>query len=272
MPSLAETQRQFFRALQFPLRGTSRRATDLPESDEPHDPKFLATADALLRPSPMLIPAECLELYHRQYWFRLLDSIEEDFPGLIRLIGKDTYWKFIEEYMQTHASQSYTLRHLGRLMPEFLEKHILDPVTRQRATSVAAIEWAMMACFEASDSVTTTPEQVAEELFTLKADIQLLELPSAASAWLDDPDVAWLYEADGPFHVVIWRSRNGSLHHRSLDPGEYSMLQRLHSSVRTLDEWLAASASDIPDPDTLTRWFARWQADEFLSTPNQTNL
>jgi len=154
MPSLAETQRRFFGALQRPFRGTGRRSTEMPASDKPHDPAFLKTADQLLRPSPTLIPAECLELYHRQYWFRLLDSLEEDFPGLIRLIGKDTFWKITEDYLLTHPSRSYTLRHLGRLMPRFVEKHLTDQPISHRAKSIAAIEWTMMECFEAANGIT----------------------------------------------------------------------------------------------------------------------
>lgn len=263
MPQLAETQRRFFEALQVPLRGTSRRSTELPPCDEPHDPAFLATADELLRPSPTLIPAECLELYHRQVWFRLLDSLAEDFPGLKALLGEDEFWNLLENYLLAHPSQSFTLRHLGRVMPAFVGKQITDPDMRHRSVAIATIEWALMECFEAADLPVATPEQVADGPFSLQAHVHLLETQSDASSWLHAPDSGWRDE--GPFHAAVWRLREGGAHHRRLDPGEFAMLSLLPGRFWLLDEWLEESAAHIPDPTTLSRWFAAWHADGWFA-------
>lgn len=267
MPPLAETQRRFFGALQFPLRGASRRSTDLPASDEPHAPGFLAAADDLLRPSPTLIPAECLELYHRQYWFRLLDSVAEDFPGLKSLLGDEPFWALLESYLLAHPSQSFTLRHLGRAMPKFVEREITDPEWRRRAVAVATIEWAMMETFEAADLPVATPEQVAGERFTLQAHVRLLEIGADASSWLHDPQAGW--HDDGPFHAAVWRTREGGGRHRPLESGEFAMLSLLPGRAWSLDAWLEASASHVTDPATLSRWFAAWQAEGWFALPNQ---
>ncbi len=263
MPPLAETQRRFFDALQFPLRGTSRRSTELPASDEPHDPAFLSTAHDLLRPSPTLIPAECLELYHRQYWFRLLDSVAEDFPGLKTLLGNERFWNLLENYLLAHPSQSFTLRHLGRAMPRFVGKEITDPVLRRRAIAIATVEWSMMACFEAAELPPATARQVADESFTLQAHVRLLETEADASAWLHDPESGWR-EGDR-HHAAVWRTREGGVRHRSLEPGEFAMLSLLHGRPWSLDDWLEESAPHIPGTDTLSRWCATWQADGWFA-------
>jgi hypothetical protein len=62
-------------------------------------------------------PEERLELYHRQYWYRLLDSIEEDFPALRLLLGRAPFWRLVEEYLLAAPPTSFTLRHLGQAWP-----------------------------------------------------------------------------------------------------------------------------------------------------------
>ena len=45
-------------------------------------------ADAIIKPNDRLSSFERLEIYNRQYWFRLYSSFEEDFPGLMAVIGR----------------------------------------------------------------------------------------------------------------------------------------------------------------------------------------
>jgi hypothetical protein len=270
LPSLAETQREFFRALQLPLRGSSRRSTELPPSEEAHDPSFLNTAERLIRPSPALIPAECLELYHRQYWFRLLDSIEEDFPGVVRFLGKERFWEVVEAYLLRHSSQSFTLRHLGRVMPDFLAGCLDDPITRRRAIAIAQIEWAMMEAFEAAEGPSATPEQISEETITLQPHLILLEQKANASAWLHQ-DEDWSDDGTSHFHTAIWRTGEGAISHAPLEPGAFAMLARLAAAATTLDAWLEASEEDIPDPKMLTRWFSTWSGRGWFTSPKSNS-
>lgn len=264
--SLDETQREFFGALQYQLRGASRRSTELAASDEPHDSNFLKTADRLIRPSAHLIPAECLELYHRQYWFRLLDSIEEDFPGLFRLLGKEAFWEMIEAYLSEHPSTSYTLRHLGRRVPEFVRKFFreIDPIMKARIFSVSTIEWALMEVFEAPDAEVASPEQVASECFGLTPALQIFDLPVDASSWLSEAESEWSPILGENFPVAVWRAEGGRTSHRPLERGEFAMLSRLQNSPSTLDQWLVNSSLDIPDPESLTRWFQSWTTDQWF--------
>lgn len=75
---------------------------------------------------------------------------EEDFPGLICLIGNDTFWQIAEDYLMENPSRSFTLRHPGDRLPEHLQKHIADSSIRRRAVAVSGIEFALMTAFEAA--------------------------------------------------------------------------------------------------------------------------
>ena len=267
-PPLGETQREFFGALLKPLRGRSRRSTELPACDEPHDPVFLATADSLLRYSPSLQPAECLELYHRQYWFRILDSLEEDFPGLIRVIGKETFWKIAENYLLENPSRGFTLRHLGTRLPEYLKEHLADPVMQRRAVAVAEIECAMMAVFEAPEAAPVPPERIAGGTpITLHPAVILHAHQANASDWLHDESTSWLDEEEAHFHCAVWRTPTHSLRHTVIPHGAFRMLSQIREHPMSLHEWLSACASDVPEPATLTEWFSIWRDREWFVAP-----
>src|SRR5213080_1964327 len=44
-------------------------------------------AEALIKPNRSLSSFERLEIYNRQYWFRILSCFTEDFPGLRAVLG-----------------------------------------------------------------------------------------------------------------------------------------------------------------------------------------
>ena len=44
-----------------------------------------------IRPNDRLSSFERLEIYNRQYWFRLFSSFEEDFPGVQAIVGRNGF-------------------------------------------------------------------------------------------------------------------------------------------------------------------------------------
>jgi hypothetical protein len=44
-------------------------------------------AGSFIKPNDRLSAFDRLEIYNRQYWFRVLDCFHEDYPGLIRILG-----------------------------------------------------------------------------------------------------------------------------------------------------------------------------------------
>ena len=47
-----------------------------------------AVAEEIIKPNDRLTSFERLEIYNRQYWFRILSALSEDFPGLRAIIGE----------------------------------------------------------------------------------------------------------------------------------------------------------------------------------------
>lgn len=262
---LEQTQREFFHALLLPLRGRSRQTSGLPESVEPHAPEFLATADRLLRPSPTLGSAECLELYHRQVWYRLLDSLEEDFPKLIHYLGVERFRGLAEAYLLANPSRSFTLRHLGARLPGFLAGSLSDGEEKRRAVSIASVEAAMMASFEAAALPVASPEEVASGPFTLQPHVVLLDVEPGTSEWMDAPDQSW--PTGGADAVAVWRTRRGGTSHCALEAGEACMLRKLAAGPMALANWLATCEGDIPGDEALSRWFRQWRERSWFALP-----
>ena len=71
-----------------------------------------AMAEEIIKPNDRLTSFERLEIYNRQYWFRILSALSEDFPGLRAIIGETRFDKMAVEYLYrlpvavVHAAQS----------------------------------------------------------------------------------------------------------------------------------------------------------------------
>ena len=50
-----------------------------------------AEAAQIIKPNDRLSSLERLQIYSRSYWFRILDSFTEDFPGLRAIVGEKQF-------------------------------------------------------------------------------------------------------------------------------------------------------------------------------------
>lgn len=108
MAALLELQRRMAAAVMEPL--THRESM----RKRHRDGLVMANeAPQFIKPSQTLTSFERLEIYNRQYWFRLYDSFEEDFPGLKAVLGRKRFKRVMRAYIADRPSCSYTLRDLG---------------------------------------------------------------------------------------------------------------------------------------------------------------
>src|ERR1700728_3123686 len=106
-------------------------------------------AASFISPNARLSSFERLEIYNRQYWFRLITVVSEDFPALNALLGPKRFDALTLAYLAESPSTSWTLRDLGSALPAFLERH--PELTRRPhrlAVDVARLEWAYVEAFD----------------------------------------------------------------------------------------------------------------------------
>ena len=75
-----------------------------------------------IKPNDRLTSFERLEIYNRQYWFRLIDILTEDFPGLRAVLGEEKFYLLLRAYLTKYPSKSFSLREFGSSLPKFLEE------------------------------------------------------------------------------------------------------------------------------------------------------
>ncbi len=265
MSDLDHLQREFFKALLLPLRGKSRTSTDLTATDEGHTPEFFRIADEIIKPGPSLSAAERLELYHRQYWFRILDSIAEDFPVLRRMAGETLFWNLVESYLLRRPSRSVTLRHLGEAFAEVIaSSDLLDEMQREWFEAVARVEYAHMEVFETAQGAVPELDDLQNAVINLQEHVLLLQLTVPADLcwnWTDFEPAASIPRV--MVHIAVWRDPSGRSQHERLDPSELPLLVRLRDGMR-----LAELFDSLPDPapseEKVSTWFAKWHGHRWL--------
>ncbi len=118
--------------------------------------------ESFIKPNDRLSSFERLELYNRQYWFRLLDAFYEDFPGLRAVVGDRKFVKLAEAYLERHPSSSFTMRNLGSRIGEFLRKEPRWAAPHgQLAMDVARFEWAQVVAFDSEARPVLKPVALA---------------------------------------------------------------------------------------------------------------
>ena len=107
-------------------------------------------AASFIAPNSRLNAFERLEIYNRQYWFRVLGALAEDFPALRAVVGGRAFEALSIAYLTAHPSRSFSLRNLGSKLVEWLAATIPAFAGRRHrlAVDVARIEWAFIEAFD----------------------------------------------------------------------------------------------------------------------------
>lgn len=132
------------RAVMRPLTESERMQRRAPDGRS-----MRAYAASFIKPNDRLTSFERLEIYNRQYWFRLLSSMIEDFPGLRSVLGGRRFEAMCKGYLADCPSRSFTLRNLGTQLESWLSKHPEWAGNKQAlAVDIARLEWADIEAFD----------------------------------------------------------------------------------------------------------------------------
>jgi hypothetical protein len=174
--SLDHIQRTMFDAIRQPLTADERmrRRSRTGKS-------LSAVADEIIKPNDRLTSFERLEIYNRQYWFRILSALSEDFPGLCAILGESRFDRMAVEYLYDCPSRSFTLRNLGSRLEAWLRQHPKHAGANQQiALDMVRLEWAEIEAFDEAARPRLTeadlPALGPDPHFQLQPHIRLLDL------------------------------------------------------------------------------------------------
>src|SRR5258706_11745315 len=127
--TLLQLQRSMAYAILQQLTGSDRIA---PKTDA-----------GFIKPNDRITAAERLEIYSRSYWFRVLDSLHDDFPGLRAVLGQRAFHRLARAYLAECPSRSFTLRNLGSRLEEWMQRNPQFAESRHAlALDMVRLEWA----------------------------------------------------------------------------------------------------------------------------------
>jgi len=134
-----------------------------------------------VKPNDLLSSFERLEIYNRQYWFRVIGAVSEDYPALNAVLGQKRFDELILAYLKENPSTSFTLRDLGARLPLWLDgRPELTGSHHKLAVDVARLEWAYIEAFDSPALPPLNPVEFSRLLPTsvlaLQPHLQLLDL------------------------------------------------------------------------------------------------
>jgi len=120
-------------------------------------------AAEFIKPNERLTAFDRLELYNRQYWFRLLDCFSQDNPGLRAVLGEEKFMQLAEAYLAKYPSRSFTLRNLCSRLEKFVTDEPKWTAPHQTlARDLIKFEWAQIVAFDGPTEPVLTAQEIAE--------------------------------------------------------------------------------------------------------------
>lgn len=227
-PSLRETEQLLWRLIAAPngvAEALRKKPVKLP-----------------IRGDSRLSAAERLDIYAGMYFYRIRDSLKEDFPAILRLLGETGFHNLITEYLFKHPSSHYSLRYAGSKLPTFLKK---NPYKKFPFLSeLARFEQALLTAFDAPDAIPLTEKKLKGLNQAEWPRLRLRLVPSAeivSSQWGLNTIREKLLEKRSLGRVKkesttlgVWR-HNFEIYTRPLKPLEERLWPRLKKPTRFVD-------------------------------------
>jgi hypothetical protein len=249
-------------------------------------------AEDFIKPNDRLSSFERLEIYNRQYWFRVLDCLYDDYPGLRAILGERKFMKFATAYLSRYPSDSFTLRDLGNRLEIFLkEEPHWSGARLEMALDMVRFEWAQVVAFDgpskppfSADDILDTPP--SELRFGLQPYMTLLEMSYAVDEFLNvirkrDSDVLRNEASNAvesapktntkrirppkPEKVFLATHRHeNQLYYKRLEPEAFAILTNLARGKNVeqacVDAIASSNRTDVDWPTQIKDWFNAWSA------------
>jgi hypothetical protein len=242
-----------------------------------------AVAAEFIKPNDRLTAFERLQIYARSYWFRLIDCVYDDCPGLRAVLGEEKFSALVRAYLARCPSRSFTLRNLCARLPQFIaeEPRWTAPHTAL-AHAVARFEWAQTLAFDGEARPPLTRADIAAApparlrlalqpyLTLLAADwpvddfvlaVKRREALRGAASQTPDGAARPRRRRDVPRPrrrrtLLVVHRHDLTLYYKRVTPGAFAILEKL-AAGQTLARALAAAGPRVT-ADQVREWFATW--------------
>lgn len=289
--SLAELQREMAAAIMMPLTADEDMRTEAADGRAMSE-----VAATFIAPNSRLTAFERLEIYNRQYWFRILGALADDFPALKAVLGARAFEAMSIAYLTENPSRSFSLRNLGSKLTAWLAANPGYAGRRPLlALDVARIEWAFVEAFDNAEHTPLTLDQIATldagSRLALQPHVQLIALNYPADDLvlaLHDGEKRQTSEAgvkhedsEAPVRLPKIRRRPAwvaahrvelSVYYRRLEHEEFRTLESIRDGrplAESIEAGFAESRTALARrPQLLREWFATWAELGWICAPD----
>lgn len=212
------------------------------------------------------------------YFWRIVDSLKEDFPSLWELMTEDEFHSLMREYLTRHPSSHWTLRDAGQHLPQFLKKHAILKKW-PFLVDLARFEWAMIEAFDAADGTLLQAERLKALPPQDWSSLQLGLIPAhrllrcrwpihkaresilAAGSWSGKPETTFLQ---------VWRKgtlpMEQTVFYRPVDGVEFRLLRSLRQGgdFASLCQKLVDQVGEAQAPQRAAGYLQSWLQDKIL--------
>ena len=251
-------------------------------------------AASFIKPNDRLTSFDRLEIYNRCYWFRVLDCLYDDYPGLRAVLGERKFMKLITAYLAKYPSASFTLRNLGSRLEQFLrEEPKWAALHEELALDMVRFEWAQVVAFDDASKPAISPDDILEAKpeklrLGLQPYLSLLEMNYAVDEFLlavkKSESAVLRSEASNVIdtmphaasrrkrlrlpkrkriHLAVHRCDN-MLYYKRLQPEAFVILTALHAGASVEEACLkglsATTRTGVDWPAQIKDWFDTWSS------------
>ena len=103
----------------------------------------LSKVDDIFRALPGVSAIKSIEIYRDMYQTRVFDTLLDDFPRILKLMGDERFDHLAQSYIKAFPSKSYTLEDMGQDFALFLEQSKQERLV----IDLAKLEWAVALSF-----------------------------------------------------------------------------------------------------------------------------
>jgi len=251
-----------------------------------------------IKPNERLTSLERIELYNKQYWFRLLDCLYDDYPGLRAILGETKFRRLRIAYLDQYPSKSFTMRNLGSRLVEFIEANPHYLALRiDMCMDMARFEWAQIVAFDGlmlpplvpDDLLGRDPEKLTlalqpyvtllemgypldEFVLALKKKSLRAEASNAMEMEEQSSSRKRTVRLPRPQKIFLGVHRwNNSLYYKRLEPGAFVLLNALRDGQTVAGACAAAVESageqDVDWAGHIHGWFQTFTELRWLCKP-----
>lgn len=240
-------------------------------------------AQKFISGSCKLKPHKRLEIYNQQFWFRLFNFLEANFPLTSRLLGRDKFKKVATEFLVDNPPDHWSLTFLGKNFPKWIKpknypkliEHSIEIDALCYASSLSSKQPAIsLETFKNQD-----PNILLDTTLFLQPHLFLVHYPYDLFMFREEvlkrdleysrnTSTASLQESD-VHYFVVFRTRNNNLAWQNIRETEFQLLQMLQKgcTILTLCDWIEHQDTSLQTEmaKNVQKFVQRWILNEWLT-------